>query len=130
MPIPYEDITGYVSKAEGIKVHLKTCRNIQSGDKQDRQVEVSWNEAVCKNKQYDCAVQIEAIDRPALLVDVTKVLSHLNASVQMMSANVSGDLMNLTIKTIIKVSNADRLQQIRSSLLAIPDIKVVERVMM
>lgn len=130
LPIPYEDITGYVSKAEGIKVHLKTCRNIQSGDKQDRQVEVSWNEAVCKNKQYDCVIRIEAIDRPALLVDVTKVLSHLNASVQMMSANVSGDLMNLTIKTIIKVSNADRLQQIRSSLLTIPDIKVVERVMM
>lgn len=48
----------------------------------------------------------------------------------MMTANISSDLMNITIKTIIKISNADRFQQIRSSLLAIPDIKIVERVMM
>lgn len=41
LPLPYEEITGYVSKAEGIKVHLKTCRNLQSSDKQERQVEVS-----------------------------------------------------------------------------------------
>ncbi|AGM26180.1 GTP pyrophosphokinase [Spiroplasma syrphidicola EA-1] len=130
LPIPYEDIVGYVSKSEGIKVHLKECHNIQSEDKQERQVDVVWNELVCKNKQYDCGIRIEAIDRPALLADITKVLSHLNASIQMINANTSSDLMTISIKLIIKVANVDRLRQIRSSLLSIPDIKTVERILM
>lgn len=65
------------------------------------------------------------------LVDITKIFSHLNASIQMMSANISSDyLINITIKTIIKINNIDCLQQISSSLLTIPDIKIVEQIMM
>ncbi|AHI57928.1 hypothetical protein P344_02920 [Spiroplasma mirum ATCC 29335] len=130
LPIPYEDIVGYVSKAEGIKVHLRTCKNIQTAEKQERQVEVSWNESVSKNKQYDCAIKIEAIDRPALLVDVTKILSHLNAAIQMINAHSVPSLMTTNIKLIIKVANVDKLNQVKSSLLSIPDIKAVERIIM
>ena len=130
LPIPYEDIVGYVSKAEGIKVHLRTCKNIQTAEKQERQVEVSWNESVSKNKQYDCGIKIEAIDRPALLVDVTKILSHLNAAIQMINAHSVPSLMTTTIKLIIKVANVDKLNQVKSSLLSIPDIRAVERIMM
>jgi GTP pyrophosphokinase len=37
LPVPYEDIVGYVYKMEGIKFNLKICKNIQSSDKKERQ---------------------------------------------------------------------------------------------
>lgn len=126
-PVPYEPITGFISKLEGIKVHVKTCKNVLTPDKQQRLINAQWNEPVVENKQYDSAIRIEAFDRPAILVDITKILNHLNSPIQSINAKNNGESFITRIDLIIKVNTYDKLMQIISSLKATPDVKVVER---
>ncbi|XHK03841.1 RelA/SpoT family protein [Spiroplasma endosymbiont of Anurida maritima] len=130
MPIPFENIIGYVSKTEGIKVHLWTCVNIQNENILERKVDVEWNEEVCKDKTYECALAIKAFDRPGLLVDLTKSLNHLRISIVNINGKVIYSNEDLKINIIIKVSNIDRLKQVMNALTSIPDIKYVERAIM
>lgn len=127
-PVPYEPITGFISKLEGIKVHVKTCKNVLALDKQQRLINVQWIEPVVENKQYDSAIRIEAFDRPAILVDITKILNHLNSPIQSINAKTNGESFITRIDLIIKVNTYDKLMQIISSLKATPDVKVVERI--
>ncbi|ATZ18780.1 GTP diphosphokinase [Williamsoniiplasma somnilux] len=125
-PIPYESIVGYVSKGNGIKVHLSECINV-SGDLAQRLVVVNWNPNVAETHDYQTTIKYYATDRPNLLYDVTKVLIGLKAST--ISANVKADQKSLlatgTMK--IKVRNSDQLSMIISALKSVPAVVDVVR---
>ena len=85
-PVPGDTILGFVTQGNGVSVHRTDCVNAPSLRQQpDRMVEVSW--APTSSSQFLVAVQVEALDRPGLLSDVTRMLSeqHLN----ILSASVS-----------------------------------------
>jgi len=85
-PVPGDTILGFVTQGSGVSVHRTDCVNAPSLRRQpERVVEVSW--APTSSSQFLVAVQVEALDRPGLLSDVTRMLSeqHLN----ILSASVS-----------------------------------------
>ncbi|WP_026389770.1 RelA/SpoT family protein [[Acholeplasma] multilocale] len=128
MPIPYEPVIGYVSKGNGIKVHLNECVNV-GGEGAERLVSVQWNSAVAEKSMYTTKIKYYATDRPNLLYDVTKVLTSLKAAT--ISANISTDEKTLLASGVltIKIKNSDQLNQIISSLKSIPSIVDVDRAM-
>ncbi|WEV70075.1 bifunctional (p)ppGpp synthetase/guanosine-3',5'-bis(diphosphate) 3'-pyrophosphohydrolase [Bifidobacterium sp. ESL0775] len=84
-PVPGDKIVGFVTKNEGVSVHRADCQNMLNLEKQhpDRVVEVAWTSA---KGLFMVKIQVEALDRPHLLTDVTQVLSDhgvniINASV-------------------------------------------------
>lgn len=84
-PVPGDKILGFITKNEGVSVHRVDCQNMLNLKKQDpeRVVEVSWTSA---KGLFMVKIQVEALDRPHLLTDVTQVLSDhgvniINASV-------------------------------------------------
>jgi len=128
LPIPYEEIVGYVTKGKGIKVHLVNCENVRDPEIQKRLVTVHWNNATTKDKHYIAKLSFFGIERPNLLYDVTKVLTSLQASI--INANVNVDEKRLQAMGVlkIKIHNSDQLSNIVSSLKAVPGIDEVERV--
>ncbi|AUF83608.1 bifunctional (p)ppGpp synthetase/guanosine-3',5'-bis(diphosphate) 3'-pyrophosphohydrolase [Mesoplasma syrphidae] len=127
MPIPYEDVVGYVSKGSGIKVHLKECFNISNPEDQKRLIAVQWNSAVAETHFYTTKICYYGIDRPNLIYDVSKVLTSLKASI--INANIATDEKLLTCSGVltIKIKNSDQLNQIISAIKSIPSINEVER---
>ncbi|WEV64926.1 bifunctional (p)ppGpp synthetase/guanosine-3',5'-bis(diphosphate) 3'-pyrophosphohydrolase [Bifidobacterium sp. ESL0732] len=84
-PVPGDKILGFITKNEGVSVHRADCQNMLNLKKQDpeRVVEVAWTSA---KGLFMVKIQVEALDRPHLLTDVTQVLSDhgvniINASV-------------------------------------------------
>ena len=65
-PIPGDDIIGFVTMGEGIKIHRKNCRNIirMNVKNAHRIVDVSWPDAV--DSEFAAAVKISGIDRSGL----------------------------------------------------------------
>ncbi|ATG97362.1 RelA/SpoT family protein [Mesoplasma lactucae] len=128
LPIPYEEVVGYVTKGNGIKVHLPNCTNVQSEEDKKRLVSVRWNKNYIQNKNYVTKVRFVSNDRPNLLYDITKVLSSLHAAIISASANTNEKTFTSTGVVKLKVHNSDQLRQIITAMKSIPGVLEVDRV--
>jgi GTP pyrophosphokinase len=87
LPMPPDDIRGFVTRGKGVSVHRTDCPNLARlrDGPHDRTVEVRW--ATSSGSVFLAVIQVEALDRPRLLSDVTRVLS--NRHVNILSASVT-----------------------------------------
>ncbi len=85
-PVPGDEIVGFVTRGHGVSVHRTNCPNVEQLNAQpDRLVQVSW--APSGDSVFLVAIQVEALDRPRLLSDVTRTLS--DQHVNILSATVA-----------------------------------------
>lgn len=74
MPVPGDSIVGFITRNEGVSVHRVDCLNMINLKRREpeRVVDVSWTN---DKGLFMVRIQVEALDRPHLLSDVTRVLS-------------------------------------------------------
>jgi guanosine-3',5'-bis(diphosphate) 3'-pyrophosphohydrolase len=79
-PVPGDDITGFVTRGNGVSVHRADCVNLGHllESEPERLVSVRWSPR--EGSQFLVAIQVEALDRTGLLSDVTRSISdqHVN----------------------------------------------------
>jgi GTP diphosphokinase / guanosine-3',5'-bis(diphosphate) 3'-diphosphatase len=125
-PIPGDEIIGFVTTGEGIKIHRKDCKNIVSLRlaESSRIVDVGWpssNEA-----DFITGIHIGGEDRPGLLSDITHVISmYQNTNIR--SVNMDSKDSIFDGKVILYVKNTDHLMRIIEKIKRIPGIQSVER---
>lgn len=74
VPVPGDEIVGFITISNGIAVHVSDCLNVQINPKKgERIVDVSWSLANITG--IIVWLEIEAIDRPYLLRDATIAIS-------------------------------------------------------
>ncbi|GAA3447551.1 GTP pyrophosphokinase [Planomonospora venezuelensis] len=89
-PVPGDDIVGFVTRGHGVSVHRTNCPNVeQLRAEPDRLVEVSWSPG--DDSVFLVAIQVEALDRPRLLSDVTRTLSDQHVNILSASVTTSRD---------------------------------------
>jgi guanosine-3',5'-bis(diphosphate) 3'-pyrophosphohydrolase len=78
-PVPGDEIIGFVTRGRGVSVHRSDCSNAAalSASEVGRLIEVEWDD---RGGAFSATVELEALDRSRLGVDVWKVFSdhHLN----------------------------------------------------
>ncbi|NEG70150.1 RelA/SpoT family protein [Bifidobacterium choloepi] len=86
MPVPGDAIVGFVTRSEGVSVHRIDCINMINLKRRqpERVVEVEW---ASSKGLFMVRIQVEALDRPHLLSDVTRVLS--DHGVNILSGTIS-----------------------------------------
>nr|WP_202637861.1 bifunctional (p)ppGpp synthetase/guanosine-3',5'-bis(diphosphate) 3'-pyrophosphohydrolase [Bailinhaonella thermotolerans] len=85
-PVPGDEIVGFVTRGHGVSVHRVDCPNVEQLRAQpDRLVDVTWSPS--EESVFLVAIQVEALDRPRLLSDITRTLS--DQHVNILSATVS-----------------------------------------
>ena len=79
-PVPGDEIIGFVTRGRGVSVHRSDCANAASlsAGEVGRMIEVEWDRE--STGSFVAAVELKALDRTRLGVDVWKVVSdnHLN----------------------------------------------------
>ena len=89
-PVPGDDIVGFITVGRGVSVHRADCANIGAlGDRAERMIDVTW--APEQSGSFFVWIQVEALDRPKLLRDVTIVLSELGANITASSSATGSD---------------------------------------
>ena len=80
-PVPGDAIIGFVTRGRGVSVHRSDCPNAAalSAGEVGRLIEVEWD--IEKAGSFTAAVELKALDRTRLGVDVWKVLSDLHVNV-------------------------------------------------
>jgi GTP pyrophosphokinase len=80
-PVPGDEIIGFVTKGRGVSVHRADCANasaLSSGDSA-RLIEVEWDRE--RTGVFVASVEVKALDRSRLGLDVWKVLSDHHLSI-------------------------------------------------
>ena len=124
-PIPGDAIIGYISRGKGVKVHRTTCPNVVG---QKRLIDVYWRDDI-EFATYPVDLQVEANDRPNLLVDIMNKLSAAKVSISSLHAQIVSHNQLLTVVSLtIHISDAKRLNDITNILLNIKGVYEVRRV--
>jgi GTP pyrophosphokinase len=85
-PVPGDAIEGFVTRGSGVSVHRTDCVNLLELRQQpERLVKVHW--APTGKSTFLVAIQVEGLDRPRLLSDITRVIS--DQHVNILSASLS-----------------------------------------
>ena len=127
-PIPGDDIIGFVSNGQGVKVHRVDCPNVQRKDAQKRLIAVKWNPDALKGNDYPVDLAIQCHDRDGLLVDVLNCLAANNAKVYKVNAKYHPSNNSTTISLTILVRDKEILGYFINALATVKSVYQVDRV--
>ena len=125
-PIPGDEIIGFVSQGQGIKVHRKDCPNVNSAQAKPRLIEVYWDYPSIEAKRFEVDLIVRGADRINLLTDVITVLSTSKINILNLQANVEDAIATLTLK--ITVDSSEHLKQAKANIMKVVGVFEIERV--
>ena len=124
-PVYGDEIIGYITKGQGVKVHRIDCPNIVK--EKNRLIEVMWDETFDKGK-YEVELTILANDRSYLLTDIVTVVSQYKASIQSVNSVVNEDKVTATTTIKVNVDDFEHLQVLMVNLRKVNSVIRVERI--
>ena len=125
MPVYGDEIVGYITKGQGVKVHRRDCPNIIG--QQSRLINVRWEEDDT-TKQYDCWLKIDASDRSYLISDIVTVVAQYKAGLMGINSEVLPDKVNVTVDLKVRVNNTEQLHLLMANIRKIDSVDGVERI--
>ncbi|MFT0715828.1 RelA/SpoT family protein [Flagellimonas lutimaris] len=126
-PIPGDEVFGFVSVTDGIKVHKKNCPNAISlqSNYAYRIISAKWIDS--SQEEFSVDIQITGIDNMGLVKDITKIISE-NMHVNMRNLNFSADGGTFKGKITLVVKNNNILKKLMNSLKQVEGIDKVTRI--
>lgn len=110
-PVPGDDVVGYVTVGGGVSVHRADCTNLGDlSERSERMIDVAWSQRPGASSSFAVWIQVEALDRPGMLRDVTSVLSDLGANIVSSSSVVGGDL-TATLRYEVELSDPSQMMR-------------------
>lgn len=126
-PIPGDDVFGFITVNEGIKVHKKNCPNaitLQSNYAY-RIISAKWIDST--QQEFTVIIKLEGLDNLGLVNNVTKVISS-NMHVNMKNINFETEGGVFSGKITIEVKNKTILKKLLENLKKINGIDKVRRI--
>lgn len=124
-PVPGDKIVGYITKGNGISVHVRSCPNIENLKSPERLIDVYWQNK--KDDKFPVKIQLLTSEGTGIIYEITKLISTENVSIEAMNVrcdeNHSG-IVDLTVE----VENTRQLDDIIMKLKALKNIDNVFRI--
>ncbi|MEO2156678.1 MAG: bifunctional (p)ppGpp synthetase/guanosine-3',5'-bis(diphosphate) 3'-pyrophosphohydrolase, partial [Acidimicrobiales bacterium] len=127
-PVPPDEIMGFVTRGRGVSVHRSDCANAVSlmADQADRLIDVEWDGNPAG--RFVVSVEIKALDRPRLLLDVSGVLVESHVNVLGTSTATSGVDRVATMRFECEIGDPSHLEALLRSLREVDSVYDVYRV--
>ena len=90
-PVTGDHIVGFVTRGRGVSVHRSDCSNAASlgQDQHDRMIDVEWDDR--HEGLHEAAIEVAALDRPRLLIDVAGVMASHKINVMSVDTRTGAD---------------------------------------
>ena len=125
-PIPGDDVFGFLTINEGIKIHRNTCPNAHQllSNYGNRVIKARWASQI--EKSYLVTIKLQGIDRVGLIQDISKVISNeLHINMRGISVDTFDGIFEGKIK--VYVFDTKHLDELLSRLEEIEGVKNVIR---
>src|SRR5438067_2263634 len=127
-PVPGDEIIGFVTKGRGVTVHRADCANasaLSSGDSA-RLIEVEWDRE--RTGGFVASVEVKALDRLRLGVDVWKVLSDHHLSIIRSDSHTGADRIS-TMHFDFELADPAHLESVLTAVKRIDSVYDVYRIL-
>ncbi|PCE65072.1 RelA/SpoT family protein [Sediminicola luteus] len=126
-PIPGDDVFGFITINDGIKVHKKNCPNAISMQSQYayRIIQAKWIDS--SQEEFTADIQLTGLDNVGLISKITDIISG-NMGVNMRNLNFSTDGGIFTGKITVVVKNNSILTKLINNIKKINGIEKVTRI--
>ena len=127
-PVPPDEILGFVTRGRGVSVHRSDCLNATelSAGQPDRLIEVEWDAE--HTGRFPTTIEIRALDRSSLLVDVAKVLSDHGLNVTGVSTETGDDAV-AKMQFEFELADVSQLDSVLSSLYGVESVYDAYRIL-
>jgi len=123
IPLPGDDIIGYITRGRGLSVHKKDCGNPAFQQlclrEPERLMHLHWQKNSPDNYQV-ARLKIIARPRPKLNYEITSLLAKHKITTLTSSSRLSGD--HEEIEFVLEIKDKKQLQRFKKSLLSIKSI--------
>ncbi|MDR1852456.1 MAG: bifunctional (p)ppGpp synthetase/guanosine-3',5'-bis(diphosphate) 3'-pyrophosphohydrolase [Propionibacteriaceae bacterium] len=120
LPVPGDEIIGFVTRGDGVSVHRKDCTNAKDlMSRPERIVPVEW--APTADSAFLVALHIEGIDRTGVLTDVSKVFADQKISIISANMSTSQDRV-FSFRLTFEVTSQKHLEHIINVVKRIPGV--------
>lgn len=126
-PIPGDDVFGFITKSEGIKIHRNNCPtavNLMSKNA-DRCIKVRWKTQ--KMKAHQVSLRLVGIDDVGIVNRITEIISNqLNVNMRSLYFEANDGLFEG--KIVVMVFDREHLDQLMDKFQLIEGVKRIERI--
>ena len=122
-PVYGDDVKGFVSKGQGIKVHRSDCPNIAN---ERRLIDIQWDPDKPDIK-YETSVKIFSKDRSYLLTDLVTVVAQFKANLTAVNSVTNNEDLTATTSLSFMVTDKEHLENIMANLRKVESVISVER---
>jgi GTP pyrophosphokinase len=91
-PVPGDEIIGFVTRGRGISIHRTDCENLltMSEDERERLIDAEWvDEAEERSAEFIADINVYAMDRNALIHDISKVFMEAEIPIKKIEGRVN-----------------------------------------
>lgn len=129
MPVPGDDIIGFITRGRGVSVHRRDCPNMSAEalpeEDLKRFINVSWENKISASS-YLIELAIEADDRSNLLLEITTALAEIKAPIKSFNARTSKN-NTAVIMVALEISSTAQLEMIVKKIRSLKGIYSVTR---
>lgn len=126
-PIPGDNVFGFITINDGIKVHKKDCPNAISlqSNYAYRIIKAKWIDS--SKQEYKAILHVSGVDNKGIVNNLTRIISN-NMNVFIHSINIAGNEGVFDGKLSLSVKNKTQLSKLIESIKKVDGVKKVERV--
>lgn len=126
-PIPGDDIIGFVSTGQGVKIHRKECPNRMKNPADSRLIQVKWNPSGIKDQEFPVDLEVECHDRDKLIIDIRNAISAVNCKLTKINAKYHPSNSCTTIERTILARNKEALDSYVSVISGVKSVFKISR---
>ena len=128
-PLPGDDIIGFITRGHGVSIHKRDCSNvphdISTSAEPERWISAHWS--VTRKENFVSTLQIAAIDRDGILIEVMTAISNMRVPVHSVNARQQKD-GNCIIHISISAESVEHLRSITARIEKIQGVFSIERI--
>jgi|LSQX01.3.fsa_nt_gb GTP pyrophosphokinase len=127
MPLPGEEVVGYVTRGKGVTLHSTDCPNLPGFREREpeRLVQINWLES--DGERYATDIFIKTFDSIGVLNAITAIFSEGKISIRAAKVKSMPDKTS-NISLTVEVPDVDKLKSLLEKVGNLPDVLNVERV--
>ncbi len=125
LPIPGDDVMGYLSTGRGVVIHRNTCGNLATFRKQpEKWIAVSWEREV--EREFSSQIAVETKNKPGALAEVATTIADAGSNIEEVS--VLGRHEDASVMSfLLQVRDRQHLAQIMRMVRQMPNVIRVSR---
>ncbi len=128
MPIPGDDIVGYVTRGRGMALHRRECPNAQRALSNERERIVPIDFSGGEGQVYGIQLIIISMDRTGLLGDIGAVFGEMKTNITAIRTQSHRD-HTATLNVTAEVADMEHLSRLLAGVRRLSDVLDVQRVL-